>query len=644
MVSLRRRTAGKIWSAGRVRRPPRNQSRPQLTFLEDRCLPAGFAEFPIPTPDSNTLAMTAGPDGNIWFSESDGNQVGRIAPDGTITEFPVPTARSSPGAITLGPDGNLWFTEYGARPDQIGQITPDGTVTEFASPIVFFGTTDIATGADGNLWFTNLNRPLIGQLTPGGQFSSFPLPASLGNASRITLGPDGNLWFSTTYGLAEIAPDGTVTDFPFPAANRGNLTLGPDGNVWFSEPFQAGLGEVGLDGTFTEYPLGQATSISPGWLTTGPDGAVWFTDFSGRLGRLTLNGTLAEWPVPYGDAVPRGLAVGSDNNIWFADQGTNSIGRFVAPNCFLSVTPAFPQVPAGSTIDVTVQAVDAYDQPDPTYQGTIHFASTDPEAVLPDDYTFTAADQGVHTFTVPSLGSTAGVKTLTATDTADGTIRGESVVRVTGLPATQLGVHGPATVAPRTPFNLTVAAVDPYGNLDPTYAGTVTFSSTDLQAVLPHDYTFDPVRDHGAHTFSGVVLVTTGTQTISVQDVVNGLSGSTQVRVQGPGDRPGSGTRKDGLGVALAGGADLTGAARLFPAAVTASLPENAVVPAPAAGRGAERGLPQGVDPVTATAPADAALIREEGGPALDRTSSDIELLGLPILFEDETRPSARGD
>ncbi len=38
---------------------------------------------------------------------------------GTITEFPVPSG--TPEFITAGPDGNLWFTEFNG--DKIGRIT-----------------------------------------------------------------------------------------------------------------------------------------------------------------------------------------------------------------------------------------------------------------------------------------------------------------------------------------------------------------------------------------------------------------------------------------------------------------------------------------------------------------------------------------
>ena len=41
------------------------------------------------------------------------------------------SAATQPDGITTGPDGNLWFTEYNG--DRIGRITPPGEVTEFAA-------------------------------------------------------------------------------------------------------------------------------------------------------------------------------------------------------------------------------------------------------------------------------------------------------------------------------------------------------------------------------------------------------------------------------------------------------------------------------------------------------------------------------
>src|SRR6185312_10927689 len=66
--------------------------------------------------------ITAGPDGNLWFTEIAANQIARIRPSGAVTEFSLPNADSDPSGIAAGPDGNLWFTEPGIT--SIGKIAP----------------------------------------------------------------------------------------------------------------------------------------------------------------------------------------------------------------------------------------------------------------------------------------------------------------------------------------------------------------------------------------------------------------------------------------------------------------------------------------------------------------------------------------
>ena len=81
-----------------------------------------ITEFPIPSHGPAPDAITAGPDGNLWFTDDGNNgsgiQIGMINPTThAITEFPVtPSAIDAWDGITAGPDGNLWFTDiYGAR-------------------------------------------------------------------------------------------------------------------------------------------------------------------------------------------------------------------------------------------------------------------------------------------------------------------------------------------------------------------------------------------------------------------------------------------------------------------------------------------------------------------------------------------------
>ncbi len=42
---------------------------------------------PCPNSRQQPIRIAAGPDGNLWFTEADGNKIGRISPSGTITNF-----------------------------------------------------------------------------------------------------------------------------------------------------------------------------------------------------------------------------------------------------------------------------------------------------------------------------------------------------------------------------------------------------------------------------------------------------------------------------------------------------------------------------------------------------------------------------
>jgi hypothetical protein len=88
---------------------------------------------------------------------------------------------------------------------------------------------------------------------------------------------------------------------------------------------------------------------------------------------------------------------------------------------------------AGVAHSVTVTAKDAFDNTATGYRGKVHFTSSDPAAVLPADYTFTAADAGTHTFSVTL--KTYGTQSVTATDTATASIAGSQTGIVVSYPA-----------------------------------------------------------------------------------------------------------------------------------------------------------------------------------------------------------------
>ena len=173
---------------------------------------------------------------------------------------------------------------------------------------------------------------------------------------------------------------------------------------------------------------------------------------------------------------------------------------------------------AGTAGNLTITAKDSYGKTATGYLGTIRFTSTDPAAVLPADYTFTAADTGTHIFSVTL--KTAGTQTVSARDTITNTITGaQSGIVVTPAPATTLVVSGLSS--PRTAGvadTITVTAQDAFGNIATGYRGTIGFTSTDSKAVLPVDYTFT-AADAGTHIFS-VILKTAGSQAVRARDTV----------------------------------------------------------------------------------------------------------------------------
>src|SRR5205823_5334175 len=142
-----------------------------------------------------------------------------------------------------------------------------------------------------------------------------------------------------------------------------------------------------------------------------------------------VNGLGGENPIPLSSPVPGSVVrYDADNGAGLVDASDTSITfRFFARTGTLidtyTMTKPASGLPAGfapagvttqaatrlevsvpdastsrAPFSITVAALDADGNPATGYTGTIHFRSSDGQASLPADYTFTAADTGVHTF------------------------------------------------------------------------------------------------------------------------------------------------------------------------------------------------------------------------------------------------------
>jgi sugar lactone lactonase YvrE len=108
---------------------------------------------------------------------------------------------------------------------------------------------------------------------------------------------------------------------------------------------------------------------------------------------------------------------------------------FVTPAVASELTVSITSpVGSGTPVNVTVTAKDEFDNVATGYVGTVHFTSSDGAATLPSNYTFLFAEEGIHTFPLGVTLQTAGLQSVTATDTVEGAITG--TVNVTVGPST----------------------------------------------------------------------------------------------------------------------------------------------------------------------------------------------------------------
>jgi hypothetical protein len=213
------------------------------------------------------------------------------------------------------------------------------------------------------------------------------------------------------------------------------------------------------------------------------------------------------------------VAVGDFDRNGFPDiAGIESFGSAdvainTSPRAGLQIAVSPASATAGVARSVTVSAFDLAGNPDPAYTGTVHFTSSDYQADLPADYTFTAADHGVHTFNITL--KTAGTQSISVADYQAFAFTSANAT-VTPAAASAIGIGGPYQPSSGATAFMAVVVVDAYDNLATDYTGTVHFTSSDVAATLPADYTFT-ADDGGAHDFA-LVLRTAGPQTVTGTD------------------------------------------------------------------------------------------------------------------------------
>jgi len=260
-------------------------------FVERISLSGSVTSFDVGTTNGSPESISAGPDGNLWFTEPDANQIGRITPTGQITLFTVPTPGSQPTGITAGPNGNIWFTEAASR--HIGEYFLTGSPPAAAAPTTTALAADVSAPAVGQtVHLTATVASAAG--TPGGTVTFFDGNTALGT---VSLDASGRAVLSTAFGTAG---SHTLT-----AVFNGTADFAPSRSAALNEAVSQAATTAALTASANPAPVGQplvlTVTVTPAFTGAGaPTGTVILREGSNTIavGTLDANGRVTFTLVP----------------------------------------------------------------------------------------------------------------------------------------------------------------------------------------------------------------------------------------------------------------------------------------------------------------------------------------------------------
>jgi S-adenosylmethionine hydrolase len=251
------------------------------------------------------------------------------------------------------------------------------------------------------------------------------------------------------------------------------------------------------------------------------------TNYTGSF-RLGINPDAPDLGVSTFQPSDHGVVGFANIGLYVAGPKTITATGTLFGQASLTVTPAAANrlqinaplsVRAGQPFDFSVAAIDPFGNTDTNYTGSFRLG-INPDAPDLGVSTFQPSDHGVVSFANIGL-YLAGLKTITAT----GTVSGQANLTVTPASAVALQIGAPTLVTAGQPFSFSVAAIDPYGNIDTNYTGSFRLGISPDAPDLGVS-TFQP-SDHGVVSFAGIGLYLAGPKIITATGTVSGQANLT---------------------------------------------------------------------------------------------------------------------
>src|SRR6266566_886369 len=398
---------------------------------------------------------------------------------------------SSDGAATLPADSTLsnGTGTFSATLKTAGSRTITATDTVSSS---ITGTSGAITASPAAATHFTLAAPA--SATSGVAFS-FTVTAQ-DQFNNPATGYSGTVHFSSSDGAATLPVDSTLSSgtgtFSATLKTAGSRTIAATDTVSSSITGTSGAITVS-PAAATHFTLAAPASATSGVAfsftvtaqdqfnnpATGYSGTVHFSSSDGQ-GVLPADSTLSSGTGTFSAT----LKTAGSRTLTATDTVTASItgSATIGVNAggathFTLAAPA--SATSGVAFSFTVTAQDQFNNAATGYSGTVQFTSSDAQAALPGNYTFTAGDAGTHTFSATL--KTAGTQSITATDTASGTITGSQTgIVVNSAPLTSIIVtpaNSSAMIGNTVPFTATGVYLD---NSTQNLTNSVTWAATNL--------------------------------------------------------------------------------------------------------------------------------------------------------------------
>ena len=309
---------------------------------------------------------TFGPDGNLYVSSGNTNQILRYTPDGKFQDIFVDSnsgGLDGPKDLAFDNSGNLYVSS--GNTNQILRYTPDGKFQDIfvdSNSGGLDGPKDLAFDNSGNLYVSSDNS-ILGF---DGKTGSFLNNISIRDnelVSGLTFGPDGNLYVSSgnTDQILRYTPDGKFQDI-FVDSNSGGLDgpkdLAFDDDYFYVTSFlnDEVLQYYSDSGDFvTSIVSSHDGDIkNPKYTIFGPDGNLYISSDNRVLRFDGKTGLFLDDFVPLNSGglnLSTGLAFDNTGNLYVSSGNTDQILRYTPDGKFqdIFVDSSFIKKPQGLT-------------------------------------------------------------------------------------------------------------------------------------------------------------------------------------------------------------------------------------------------------------------------------------------------------